>query len=307
MSTTTLPRPGSRTTAGVVEHILAAVDDSTARFAVARWVADRAGRHAVAARIVTVVPEHRGGARARTASTRGHRLVWETREYLAELQPRTGLTVEVLEGEKEEALLAVTKDVDLMVLGTDRAPGAAVVPSLSTRIAERADCPVVVVPQGWSARPGAVVLGVTPDGSDRRAREFAITEARRTARPLLLVHAWHLPWIIAPIAAAGLDSAFLVADHREWLEGVRAEVAAADPQLHVAAVFAERPGGAALLEAGRDAALIVVGAHRLSMLERLLIGSVGRRVLEQPPCPVAVVPPGAPRQAGEEQEQEAGA
>jgi nucleotide-binding universal stress UspA family protein len=292
MSTSTLPRSGSRARAAVAERVLAAVDDTTARFAVARWVADRAGRHAVAAHVVTVVPPHHDLDRARVAARRGHRLVWETREYLGELQPRATLTAEVLEGEPEQALLALTKDADLLVLGTERSPAAGVVPSLPTRIAEGADCPVVVVPHGWSARPGAVVVGVTPDGSDRLARELAVTEARRTARPLLLVHAWHLPWILDPVVAAGLDAASFAALHREWLEGVRARIAAADPELHVAAVFAERPGGAALLEAGHDASLIVVGADRLGMLERLVLDSVGRRVLERPPCPVAVVPSG---------------
>jgi nucleotide-binding universal stress UspA family protein len=291
MSTTTdsRRRPDGAARGGP-ERILVAVDRSAARFAVLRWVADRAARHSVAARVVTVTPARQGAGRQRSTSLAGDRVVWDAREYLTELQPKAAVTVRVLEGDRERMLMEAAADADLLVLGAERRP-AALGPSFSTRLAERAECPVVVVPKGWSPRPGAVVVGVTPDGSDRRARDFAITEALRRARPLLLVHAWHLPWILDPVGAAGLDSAFLLESHREWLEGVRAQITAAEPGLHVATVFAERSGVAALLDAGKDASLVVVGTHRLGMLERLLLGSVGRRVLAEPPCPVAVVPP----------------
>lgn len=293
MSTTTAPRPRpDRSAHGGPERILVAVDRSAARFAVLRWVAERASHHAVAARVVTVGPARQSSGRKRSAASAADHTVWEAREYLTGLQPKAAVTVRVLEGDRERMLTDASADADLLVLGAERRP-APLGPSFSTRMAEQADCPVVVVPQGWSPRPGSVVVGVTPDGSDRSARDFAIAEASRTARPLLLVHAWHLPWILDPVGAAGLDSGFLVADHRDWLEGVRAQIAAAEPTLHVATVFAERSGGAALIEAGEDASLVVVGAHRLGMLERLLLGSVGRRVVAEPPCPVAVVPPRA--------------
>jgi nucleotide-binding universal stress UspA family protein len=300
MSTTAVPHLDPHPTllpGGSPERIVLATDGSAARFAAARWVADRARRHAVGARVVTVVRSDETVRRRTSSRVIGRGAAWEIREYLSELEPKAALTVAVLEGDRERMLLDAAAEADLLVLGTERsADSPPIGPSFSTRIAERAKCPVVVVPQGWSPRLGAVVVGVAPDSSDGRAREFAVAEARRTARPLLVVHGWHLPWLLHPIAAAGIEDAFLAADQQHWLESVADGIAGAHPELHVAAAFVRRSGAAALLEAGQDASLIVLGAHRLEMLDRLVLGSVGRRVLEQPPCPVAVVPPGAAEQ-----------
>jgi nucleotide-binding universal stress UspA family protein len=34
-----------------------------------------------------------------------------------------------------------------------------------------------------------------------------------------------------------------------------------------------------------------VGSHELTVLDRMLLASVSRGVLERPPCPVVIVPP----------------
>jgi nucleotide-binding universal stress UspA family protein len=280
MSTTTVPHLDPHPTlltGGTPERIVLGTDGSAARFAVARWVADRATRHAVAARVVTVVRSDEAVRRRSSRRLIGRGVAWEIREYLSGLEPKTAITVAVLEGDRERVLLDAAAEADLLVLGTERrADSTPIGPSFSTRLAERAPCPVVVVPQGWSPRLGAVVVGVAPDSSDRRAREFAVAEAQRTARPLLVVHGWHLPWLLHPIAAAGIEDALLAADQQHWLGSVADGIAGTHPELHVAAVFSRRPGAAALLEAGRDASLVVLGAHRLDVLDRLVLGSVGR-------------------------------
>ena len=51
-------------------------------------------------------------------------------------------------------------------------------------------------------------------------------------------------------------------------------------------------GGApsSILEAAKDASLIVTGSHGRSGLKAVLLGSVSRQVVHHAPCPVVVVP-----------------
>ena len=48
---------------------------------------------------------------------------------------------------------------------------------------------------------------------------------------------------------------------------------------------------AALLDAARGAALVVVGSRGLGGFSSLLLGSVGHHVAHHAPCPVVVIPP----------------
>lgn len=58
----------------------------------------------------------------------------------------------------------------------------------------------------------------------------------------------------------------------------------------VTAEVREAPAADAILAAASDADLIVMGTRGHSTLERLLVGSVARRVLHQAKCSVMVVP-----------------
>lgn len=54
-----------------------------------------------------------------------------------------------------------------------------------------------------------------------------------------------------------------------------------------------RPGHApvVLLEAAKEAPLLVVGSRGHGALASMLLGSTSRAILHHPPCPVVVVPP----------------
>lgn len=141
-------------------------------------------------------------------------------------------------------------------------------------------------PQG----PRPVIVGV--DGSDggRSALRWAAYLASLLDAPLEALIAWEP---IAYWAPDGAASALMDRVDRSVLENRLAE--------EVEKVFGDQPpaglvqrvaiGGAVatLVEAGRDAALVVVGSRGLDGFTGLLLGSTSSAVALHAPCPVLVV------------------
>jgi nucleotide-binding universal stress UspA family protein len=69
--------------------------------------------------------------------------------------------------------------------------------------------------------------------------------------------------------------------------------AAARPGLKVATAMLPEETVPALLEAGREAGLLVLGSRGVGAVKGLLLGSVSQRVASRAPFPVVVVPEGA--------------
>lgn len=142
---------------------------------------------------------------------------------------------------------------------------------------------------------GAVVVGV--DGSDRDATCLAYGggAASRTGRRLHLLHAQDIAVELAaanPIAARGLafvpdlvlDSTILAtAIERAKAMWPDLEVSGSEPWMHPEE---------ALIESSDNAYMIVVGASRISGLERLLLGRSALAVSLHARCPVVVIPEG---------------
>ncbi|WP_084965396.1 universal stress protein [Thermoactinospora rubra] len=133
-----------------------------------------------------------------------------------------------------------------------------------------------------------IIVGVDGSAASMRAVEWAAREAALRGQPLKILHAalrWehHLPLVPQPprwdaeLAVAAqrmLDHAASRA--REFCSDVAAEIA---------------DGGAAdvLLAASRDAAMVAVGSRGRGGFAELLLGSVGRRLVDRASCPVAIV------------------
>ena len=120
----------------------------------------------------------------------------------------------------------------------------------------------------------AVVVGV--DGSDeaRRALEWALAEARTRGAPVRVVHAY------TDESARG--EAELI---------VNAEVSSCDAAgLEVQQRAVAGAPVRVLLEASRDADLLVVGSRGRHGFPGLLLGSVSQQVANHASCPVVIVP-----------------
>ena len=139
-----------------------------------------------------------------------------------------------------------------------------------------------------------VVVGVDRSGTSDLALDWAGREAVRLGRPLLVVHAYAPPTYPAvgpgmpPGAIPGLDESLREAAVQIATDGAR-RVQAAHPDLRVKAVARSAPAGSALVEASRDAELVVVGARGLGVVKGLLFGSVSVHVCAHAHAPVIVV------------------
>jgi nucleotide-binding universal stress UspA family protein len=188
-------------------------------------------------------------------------------------------------------LVESSAGADLLVVGA-RGLGTVrdlLLGSVSQACLHRARIPVAVVrtPQAPTGRE-RVAVGV--DGSDtaQRALDWALDEARRRQAAVEVVHAWTPPLLAAPTLAYNygpfddaarcvLDAALDKADTSNLPVPVRRTI---------------RPGsgGHVLVEAAKDADLVVVGSRGLGGFKGLLLGSVSHQITHHSSCPVVVIP-----------------
>jgi nucleotide-binding universal stress UspA family protein len=138
-----------------------------------------------------------------------------------------------------------------------------------------------------------IVAGV--DGSDgsREALRWAVDEGRLRGARVVALHAWELPLAPAAVSPAPrLDLVGAVTElHERALQLVTAlveEVAGGDSTIAVEPVALEGPAAPALIDAARDADLLVVGSRGHGGFTGLLLGSVSQQCVHHAPCPVVV-------------------
>ncbi|MEU3986048.1 universal stress protein [Streptomyces sp. NPDC026672] len=214
--------------------------------------------------------------------------------------PDLAVTVDVVEGPADRALLAAAAGAELLVLGS-RGHGAVVgflLGSVGQQVIAETPRPVVLVRAG--DRPAAEVAGHDvvvgqhggPEDSAAALR-FAFETAAARGAGVRAVRAWTLPPVFAYSPgslkllddAGGLEpyeSEALADALRPWRERF--------PGVPVTEHVEMGSAGQVLLAAAARAQLTVVGrrAHRTAVGAR--IGSVAHGVLHHAECPVAVVP-----------------
>lgn len=274
-------------------HILYATDGSEGALAAARFLKLIPLSHPELS-LITVVGDVEDG--------KGEQALTSARDALRGAD--VVITSEILRGHPAEEILraAEAKRPDLLVLGS-RGLGAVAsffLGSVAVRVARHAPCPVLVArpPKGKLDR---VVVGV--DGSDCAAYAAdwtlrlplpegceidLITVVTPRAQAMTMSRALLSPALLAEMKT------IMQLERKEALERL-ADLAATFAAAGKKAVPGIRPDHPALglLSAAeeRQADLIVLGAHGLSALDRLLLGSVSGHVLRYAHCSVLVVRP----------------
>ncbi|MFF4615530.1 universal stress protein [Nonomuraea jabiensis] len=182
-------------------------------------------------------------------------------------------------------LVELSTDAALIVVGCRGlgALGGLVAGSVSGHIAAHAGCPVIVM-RGPAEAHGAreVVAGFDSWRTSVAALDFAAGEAVRLGAPLKVVIADQgrgrdAGALQTPAQAEGLAWDELTLLRRRY------------PDLRAGVELADGPARPALLEAAREARLLVVGSRGLGEVRGLLLRSVSQAVVHHAPCPVAVV------------------
>ncbi|MHB1172934.1 MAG: universal stress protein [Lacisediminihabitans sp.] len=133
-----------------------------------------------------------------------------------------------------------------------------------------------------------IVVGV--DGSEQSlaALQWAIAEARLRHGRVRLITAWYYPPMASEIGDGVIDDSFEQA--AEQVQAAALKVVA-DGGVPVSGQVVQNSPAAALLDASRDADLLVVGSRGHGGFTGLLLGSVSAQVIHHAECPVLIVRP----------------
>lgn len=211
-------------------------------------------------------------------------------------RPDVKITTDVLPEEPEYTLLRESRNASLLVTGTRgrSALTEALLGSVSLTVAAHAHCPMIVVRgshdnRALPATHGRVVVGVGERPTSSAAVRFAFEEARRRGAEVEAVRAWRCPGHETtdhPLLA-GEPARLHEEQAVEALESALQD-APADVRLHRRT--AEGHARNALVDASRDADLLIIGAKRRHRHFGLQLGRVTHGVLHHSACPVVIVP-----------------
>ncbi|MEU6818134.1 universal stress protein [Streptomyces sp. NPDC046860] len=298
------------------------LDGSAESRAAAEWAAREAGLRGLPLRLLHVrepLPDPLAqapllGAEAQREWT--ERVPRDSAEGLRLRHPGVEVIAGQRSGDPVDVLCEVAGDAELLALGSRGLGGlhGFLVGSVGMAVAGRAGCPVVLVRAGEQAAdehradptgiPSAatpfrpVVLGLDITAPHAALLEFAFRTAALRGAPLRVVHAWvpqppppyDTPGYsfdpeTPPAAADALEprDAFMLARALEpWRKSF--------PEVDVAEAAVEGGAASVLVDASRDACLVVVGRRARSGRLGTRIGHAAHAVLHHSPAPVAVVP-----------------
>ena len=137
-----------------------------------------------------------------------------------------------------------------------------------------------------------IVVGIDRSDASKDALRWAVEDARARGAEVVALHAYEVPVPAADASPAPpVDLPALVADAhtgaQQFVTKVVDEVVGNAVSVDVAPIAVEDEPAKALLDASRDADLIVVGSHGHG-LSGLFLGSVSLECVQHAACPVLI-------------------
>ncbi|SCG34482.1 universal stress protein [Micromonospora inositola] len=196
---------------------------------------------------------------------------------------------EVFDGPPALVLHERSTEAGMLVLGSrgHGGFGGLLAGSTAVSVTAHAHCPVVVVRDGQAATSGPVVVGVDGSESSLLALGFAVERAEQRDVPVRVIRAWEPPG--ERRVPPGLDPEEATATERAAAEDELARWRETFPDVEVDLRVSPGNPAALLVDASREAQLVVVGSRGRGGLRGMLLGSVSQQLLHHAHCPVAVV------------------
>jgi nucleotide-binding universal stress UspA family protein len=140
-------------------------------------------------------------------------------------------------------------------------------------------------------KKGLIVVGLDGSDSGAAALDWAIAEGHRTGDPVKVITAWRWDAVAAePMVRPDPNGI-----RRDALEAqnsrVRDVLERAGGDVLVTTDVVEGDAATVLVEASRDASILVIGSRGLGAIRSAILGSVSDHVVRHAHCPVLVVRP----------------
>lgn len=138
-----------------------------------------------------------------------------------------------------------------------------------------------------------IVVGVDGSEGSVEALRWALQQADRSGgdSKVVAIHAWHDVYAAgAPFTVAVNPQVYGDAAERV-LERAVDEATGGKPELVERSIVRDAPANA-IVEASKDAELVVVGSRGRGGFAGLLLGSVSQQIVHHAKCPVVVIPAG---------------
>lgn len=181
-------------------------------------------------------------------------------------------------------LMEQEPEADEFVLGHNELPWIERIFSgtVSGGLMRTANCPVLVVPDDWDptvTRDGGVVVTIHGDSDSEALLEYGFTRAAERSSKVTVLH------VVAP----GTLQADI--DHlEEMLAVIIAKWSKNYPAVEVERQLVESERRAAILEATKDAELLVVGRPNSKLARFALVRPLVISIAQAASCPVAAIP-----------------
>jgi nucleotide-binding universal stress UspA family protein len=131
-----------------------------------------------------------------------------------------------------------------------------------------------------------IVVGVDGSVQSQAALDWGVQEARLRQGEVLALASWHYPYVTDATGQAWDYEAF-----EQDVQSVLAEELqrVADPAVQITGQVVQGNPAAALVEASRDADLVIVGSRGHGGFAGLLLGSVSSNLAHHAHCPVLII------------------
>ncbi|MEV5558362.1 universal stress protein [Nonomuraea wenchangensis] len=228
----------------------------------------------------------------RIATAVVHHGVDHVREHRAGIEVRPLLA----KGPVSAVLLEAAKKAQLVVLGSRGVGGFEDlrVGSAAVQVPAHSARPVVVVRPAAEPieQPGSrIVVGIDGSSASKAAFGFALREAALRGGTVTAICAWWDPGALpGPDRLPFVDAAMMRAGAETRFQQVVSLLTDRYPNVPVTTEFVGERPPRAIVEAARDATLLVLGRSGLGSGTGALLGAVTQAALSEVHCPVVVTP-----------------